>query len=513
MGYEHVGRAGEGLIVTPASSSLTRRVFSGSAQISLASALARAISLFTIPLLTRWLGPTAYGVLSLAATIVGLASTLALLGLDLAYARFFLEADHEAQPQVEAFCWGMVLLSSIVMTLMVSLGWYVLAEQWDFASRHAVSLFLIPAIVLTNLATLATTRARLAGAYKRLAFAILISAALAALFCLGVAAAGVRGPVPLLLSALIASLATVMFLGMPSLSSLWFYGHQLSGPRRWQLLRLGFSSAVSAPLYWLMASSDRWFLAGFSSAGELGIYSLASTLASTGLILNTAVTLTLFPEASRLYVHHSADERAQLARLFERLALALALVWVAIATLGPPALHLLTAPSFHSGSVFIPWLAAGVFFYGLAGLGNLPFFLIGKMEAVVFFWLLGAAATLGGDALLVPKLGGLGAAMAQAIAFALLALLTLSLGRRVLVMPIRWLLLGTAAVTALIWILIADAWMISAVWADLVVKSLGWVVFSTLFVALFLPETFRLYGTRLLTGFGHVWRHGSFKRF
>jgi O-antigen/teichoic acid export membrane protein len=482
--------------VPPVAHSLTRRVFSGSAQISLASALARGFSLLTIPLLTRWLGPTAYGVLSLAATIVGLASTLALLGLDLAYARFFLEADPQEQKQVEAFCWGTALLSSAVMTLVVSLGWSVLSTQWGFASRQSITLFLIPAIVLTNLATMATTRARLAGAYRKLSVAILLSAAIAAVFSLGLAAAGVRGAAPLLASALIGLLATLVLLGVPAVARFRGDDFSMSWPRRRELLRLGVSSAITAPLYWLMASSDRWFLAAYSSEAQLGIYSVAATLAATGLILNTAVTLTLFPEASRLYVQQSPGERVQLARLCERLALALLLVWAAIATLGPPVLRLLTAPSFHGGMAYIPWLAAGVLFYGLAGLGNLPYFLMGKMESVVLFWVMAVVVNLLSNWLLVPHLGGLGAAIAQALAFAVLALLTLNLGRHVLAMPIRWLWLGTAALSALVWIVISVLWSLREGWLDLALKSLGFAAFTVSFIAVFLPDSFRVYGPR-----------------
>jgi O-antigen/teichoic acid export membrane protein len=499
VGSQHVGRAGEALKVTPVSSSLTRRVVSGSAQISLASGVARGFSLLTIPLLTRWLGPTAYGVLSLAATIVGLTATLGLLGLDLAYARYFLEAEPQEQKQVEAFCWGTALLSSVVMTLVVSLVWSVLSQQWGFASRQSITLFLIPAIVLTNLATLATTRARLAGAYRKLAVAILLSAAVAALFSVGLAAAGVRGATPLLASALIGLLATLVLLGVPAVPMFRICVSSLSWPKRWQLLRLGVSSAITAPLYWLMTSSDRWFLAAYSSEAQLGIYSVSATLASSGLILNTAVTLTLFPEASRLYVQQSPEERAQLASLFERLALALALVWAGMATLGPPVLRLLTAPSFHGGTANIPSLAAGLFFYGLAGLGNLPYFLMGKMESVPFFWLMAAVLTLVGNWLLVPYLGGLGAAVVQTFAFAVLALLTLNLGRHILVMPIRWPWLVRAAFAALTWIVFCN-WLPfpNAFW-DLILKTLGMMVFSWCFVVVFLPGSSGLFRIKVNT--------------
>ncbi len=497
--------------MTPAEKSLNSRVFSGSAQISLASAIARCFSLLTVPLLTSWLGPTAYGVLSIAATIVNLFSTLALLGLDLAYARFFLEGDPHEREQVVAFCWGTALLSSVVMTLLVSLGWSLLSQQLGFASRQSITLFLIPAIVLTNLATMATTRARLSGAYRKLSVAILLSAAVAALFSVGLAAAGVRGATPLLVSALIGSLATLVLLGVPRVAMFRGGDISMTWPRRRQLLRLGVSSAITAPLYWLMTSSDRWFLAAYSSEAQLGIYSVASTLAATGLILNTAITLTLFPEASRLYVQKSFDVRTQLARLCERLALVLVLVWAAIATLGPPVLRLLTAPSFHGGIAYIPWLASGVLLYGLAGLGNLPYFLMGKMESLARFWVMTVVVNLLSNWLLVPHLGGLGAAMAQALAFAVLALLTLNLGRHVLAIPIRWLWLGTAALAALVWIVISVLWSLREGWLDLALKSLGFAAFTVSFIVVFLPDSFRLYGQRSRAWVAAIYR-GPFKR-
>jgi len=431
------------------SASLARRVFSGSGQISVANGLARLVSLLCFPLLSRWLGPAPYGVYSLAATMVGLASTAGLLGLDMAYARYYLDAQSPDQPAVEAYCWTRAAAAAVLCALPATLFWLVLSQRFTPLDRTTIAIFLPVAIVLSVLSTMATTRIRLKAQYGRLATAVASAAVASSLVSLLLAALGVRGVVPLLLGALTTSALSLLLLGLPALAGLHGTARRLNRTKRHELLKLGMSCAVTGPLYWLISSSDRWFLALNHSEAEVGIYSIASTLALMGIMVNSAVHLALFPEASRLVNQSSGDDTLRLARLWEQLAVVLLVVMVLVGSLGGPLLRLLTAPSFHSGTAYIPWLACGAFFYGLAGLGNLPFFLVGKMNRVAAFWGLTAGLCLILNSLMIPLFGGLGAAVAQMLTYLALSLLTLAAGRSLMALPLRWGRLGLALVLGL----------------------------------------------------------------
>ena len=451
--------------------SLARRVFSGSGQISAANGLARAVALLCFLLLSRWLGPAAFGVYSLAATFVGLASTVGLLGLDMAYARYYMDPQSQDRLEVEAFCWTSAAAASLLSAVLASLLWLLLSQRFAPLDRASVFVFLPLAIVLSVLATMATTRVRLQANYTRLAVAVAVSAVASALLSLLLAAAGLRGVLPLLLGALATSALCLLMLGMPPLRRLGSSGGRLNVARRRELLKLGLSCAVTGPLYWLTSSSDRWFLAWNYSEAELGLYSLASTLALVGILVNTAVHLALFPEASRLVSQSSGEQTVRLARLWEQLALLLLVVMLLVGSLGGPLLRLLTTPSFHSGAAYIPWLACGAFFYGLAGLGNLPFFLLGKMNRVAVYWGVAAALCLVLNGLLIPRFGAMGAAVAQMVTYLTVCGLILSSGQALMSMPLRWGRLCLALVIGLVALAGLASLRLAAPWLELIVNG------------------------------------------
>jgi O-antigen/teichoic acid export membrane protein len=155
-------------------------------------------------------------------------------------------------------------------------------------------------------------------------------------------------------------------------------------------------------------------------------------------MVNSAVHMVLFPEASRLVNKFGFDQINRVARLWEQLAVALVAVMIFAGSLGAPMLRLLSAPSFHGGTSYIPWLACSAFFYGLSQLGNLPFFIAGKMNKVAIFWSITAGLCLILNGLLIPRLGGLGAAVSQLLTYLVLSLFIITSGHSLMPMPIRW---------------------------------------------------------------------------
>lgn len=470
------------------SNSLARRVFSGSGQISVANGVARIVTLLCFPLLSRWLGPEAYGAYSLAATVVGLASTVGLMGLDMAYARYYLDTQKLDQPAVEAYCWTRAAAAAALSAFPATLFWLVLSQRVALLDRTTIAIFLPMAIVLSVLSTMATTRVRLQAQYGQLAAAVASAAVASSLVSLLLAALGVRGVVPLLLGAVTTSGLSLLMLGWPALAGLRGTARRLTRPKRHKLIKLGMSCAVTGPLYWFISSSDRWFLALNHSEAEVGIYSVASTFAVMGIMVNTAVHLALFPEASRLVDQSSDDETLRLARLWEQLAVVLLIVMVFFGSIGGPLLRLFTAPSFHSGTSYIPWLACGVFFYGLAGLGNLPFFLVGKMDRVAAFWGLAAGLCLILNSLMIPFLGGLGAAVAQMLTFLALGLLTLAAGRSLMSLPLRWGRLSLALLLGLAGLFVSACMTIANPFAELILQMMVSVLLGLFLAWLISPD-------------------------
>lgn len=480
-----------------AATSLSKRVIGGSGVITLASVGARLLAFATVPVLTRLLGPDAYGVAALAGTFVGLGSVFGLLGMDMAYARYFLQEDKAGRAAVERFCWRFSIFSGVGAAALAGTGGYVLGQRWLPDTYQWIAPYFFFAIIFSVLATMATTRTRIAGNFRKIAIVLFISALVSVAVTVIIAIAWRRDFWALLLGAAAVSVTTFALLGLPGRSTILSQSN-LPAKKKRAILGLGIAGGITAPMYWIISSGDRWFLAEYASAEILGVYFLASSVALVGLMLNSSLTLTWFPEASRLYGEQSTDSLASLGRLWGRLVAGLALVWVAVAAAGGDVLRLLAAPEFHVGAAYIPWLAGGVFFYGLAGLANTVYFLNGRMNIVAAFWIAGSVASVALNLWLVPTYSAHGAALVQCLSFALISFGIVIGSRKILPMPVNWPRLGACLTIALVaGAIMSPAWLGSPA-MSLVVKFPFGVAISVLMCAIIAPDW-------LQRGFSPLW--------
>ena len=124
----------------------------------------------------------------------------------------------------------------------------------------------------------------------------------------------------------------------------------------------------------------------------------------------------------------------------------MACIWLAVTAAGGDLVRLLTAESFHEGTFVIPFIAAGVFFHGVAQLSNTVYLLERRVHCTIFWWVSGAAANLALCFLLVPRFGLFGAASGQLVSLIAIAL-GLSMGTKWLLSQIRWMRLLVIALT------------------------------------------------------------------
>lgn len=126
--------------------SLTRHILTSSAQLTLANALARALGIISLPLLTHWLMPAAYGQAALASTLISLVSVVGLMGMDMSYARSYLSRAAPNGDPVEAFCWRFACGAALATGAVAALAWLV------HASNEATALPLLAAWIFVGAA-------------------------------------------------------------------------------------------------------------------------------------------------------------------------------------------------------------------------------------------------------------------------------------------------------------------------------------------------------------------------
>lgn len=400
--------------------SIARRVIGGSGLVAVAGGGARLLSLVTVPVLTPLLGPEPYGIVALVGTAVALGSTLGLLGIDMAYARFYLQSDETRRPAVEQFCWKFACSGCVLVAALLFLGWFFWGKDWQEYHR-GIALYSSVAVLASCAIVMMTVRVRLLGNYGRVALSMFLGSLAAAVVSIGAALFWRADFWALLVGSLAASFVTLLVLGIPT-GFLRFRASGLSHLTKRDIVYMGLAGAVTAPMYWVISSADRWVMARYIEPAEIGIFTIAASIAMVGLMLNSALTLTWFPEASRLYGEDGDAVLPHLGRLLGRLTTGLAVVWLAVAAAGGDALRLLAAPAFHGGATYIPWLAGGVFFYGLSSLANTGLFLQGRMKYSAFVWMTVAPLSILLNFVLVPLYGPLGAAIVQCASFGACAL-------------------------------------------------------------------------------------------
>ncbi|PZO06772.1 MAG: hypothetical protein DCF27_12105 [Lysobacteraceae bacterium] len=468
--------------MTSSETSLAKQVIGGTGVITVAGVAARLLALLTVPILTRLLGPAAYGVAALVGTVIALASVLALLGIDMAYARFYLQEKESQRAAVERFCWRFAASGAIVVALLTAGGWYWLGGRW-LDDHHSIAAYSVLAIGLSVAVAMTTTRIRLLGNYRRIAAALFLASVVSAIVSIGLVFLWRTDVWVLLFGAIAASITTLLVLGLPSRS--FFKPSHLPRNTKRAVVSLGVAGSITAPMYWVISSSDRWFLSYYMDAGEVGVYSVAATVAMLGLMLNSSLTLTWFPEASRLYGEQGAESLPSLGRMWTRLVTGLAIVWLAVAAAGGDVLRILAAPAFHPGAQYIPWLAGGVFFYGLASLANTALFLTAKMRFAAYMWSAGALLSACLYLVLIPYLGALGAAISQCISFSLTALGVLAVSHRLLPLPVPVFRLTIAlAITVGAGVVMAPEWAGQPVWSLVLKFPVGLLVAGIVFVVI-----------------------------
>jgi O-antigen/teichoic acid export membrane protein len=468
--------------------SLARRIFAGTGIIMLASGLVRAFSVVASPVLTRLLGPPAYGSASLVGTLVAFIGTVALLGIDMSYSRYYYGGVSAEPGAVERLCWRFALGSVSVLASVGALAWvYVLAPR--AGASPSLGVFVGIGGLLTVTGTMAEARMRLRGRYLRLSAAIVLSGVAATLASIGLALWWRRDAWPLLIGTAVGSLVAAGISGVPSPREL-LRPSGLTREQRRMVIGLGLPGAGTALMYWVLSSADRWVIAAYLPQSTLGTYAFAANLGMMGLMLNGAIMMVWFPEASRTYEADRAAAPALLGRLWSRMVALLALVWLAVAMGGGDMLRLLADPRFHSGAVYVPWVAGSVFFYGVAALAATGLVLNNDMRPVALWWIAGIAVSAALNLTLVPRVGAVAAAAAMCSAFAVIAVGVMWTAERWLPLRIEWrVLLPVLGGIAAAGVLGAPAWLASPA-ASLAAKLPVGAAAVALVVRLVAPDWF-----------------------
>ncbi len=413
-----------------------KRLLRSLAAYQVADVVSKFIAVLLLPVYTRYISPSGYGVVELLGNGVIFISILVRFGMIEAFLRFhFSDVDQARRDALARRAVAFLLVATTLAAAALAAAATPLSKL--ILGHTDTTIFLIAVLGLwafTNLELAyallrVDERVRAYAAASLINVAITIAASVVLVVGLGL---GARG---LLLGNYGAS--TLVLVGL-----WWTLRHRLAlgrgmpAERLGALLRFGLPTVPAEASVYALSIVDRYYIYHHRSARLAGLYSIAVKLAGAVAFIVRAFQYAWPPLA------YSVTDDAEAARLYGLITTYYVLIsgWVVagLTLLGRWVLRLLAAPAFFEGYRALPWLALGWAMYGLW----VVFLVIAGRAKVTTRNFPAAFAGLAANVillvLLVPPLGIAGAGIALCGAYVVMLGVMHLLTRRVFSVAFEW---------------------------------------------------------------------------
>ncbi len=384
-----------------------RKVFLDSVQYALGGLAYKAIALISLPILARLVSPAELGLLDLAVIVALVVSGLGTLGLDTALARMDAETP---DPDVWASA-GVVMIAGLLLVglvgavLSVPLSSILLAD-----AEHAgvIASGVLYGCVL-GACTMGLNIVRLRSRPRRYAtygFIIVLGEMAGALT---LAALGAPVPVIVMGWVLASAIGTaVLFIrehppiGRPSLTMVK------------RLLAFG-TPLVPAALVWILADvAVRSAVGRELGLDAMGMYGIALRIASVLTLIVAGFALAWHPF---LYRSGATEVRDLAYQAAIRLSAALGALAIVLASLAPEVVTVVAGPRYAGAATVVPALALGATLFGMVTLSAAVLGVDFNTRVLAIASGVGAAIQVVCSALLIDRVGLVGAGTATALGY------------------------------------------------------------------------------------------------
>lgn len=235
-------------------------------------------------------------------------------------------------------------------------------------------------------------------------------------------------------------LATVVFF---SLLSFYFY-------KRWNLLSTDISKdyirqaiAFGAPLIlheigkFAINQSDRLFLAKMVSVEEMGVYSVGYQVGMVILIVNTAFANFFSPFFFERMYRGKDKDKLEIIKVSYIFVLSLFLLLVLLTVLTPYFFTYLVGPRFARGAAYVFWVGLGYCFWGIYLVFTNYIFFHKKNKILAILAILNVSLNAACNYFFIQWFGAIGAAYATCLSFFVVAVIVAFIANKTYPMP--WL--------------------------------------------------------------------------
>lgn len=413
-----------------------RQLASESVIYGFAGVLNRFVSIFFVPIYTRVFNPEDYGLISLMTSGLTLASVFVVLALDNSAHRWFWDTEFEEDRKktIASWAWCQIVVSTALAVLVVALSDWLsrMVLHRDDAGMYVrmVALTLplgVLGVVVTNWFRMqrrpwATLVFSLGSSVFHIGTTILL------VVVLGRSLAGV-------FEAQVATAFLSTFIAAGLLRQ-WIHPRKFSWRRLKSMLAFGLPFIPAAVAFWVINSSNRYFLQAYLTPADVGVFEVGALIASGIALITSSFQQAWGPFA--LSIHRIPDAKQVYANILLVYLWITCFVGAALAVFASEILALLTTDAYVPARSIVAPLS---FSYVMIGLGYIavigatiakstgPYGIAVSIAALV-------AITL--NVWLTPKYGKEGSAFATLIAHSIVPMYVFRASQRLYPIPYRF---------------------------------------------------------------------------
>ena len=441
------------------------------------------VNFLLLPLYVRYLTPEDYGVLALLGAVEVIAKIFFRWGLDGSFMRFYYDAEEADARQRLASTIFFFLLATNGALLIASLTAAPLVAAAAAGHVRALQLVLINTFAMgfTFLPFHLLRMQNKAAQFSALTLARSVATVVLRIVLVVGLGMGVMGVV--LADVVVTALLMVVLVR-------WFVPlirPAFSREVLRETLRFGLPRVPHAAAQQVTAVGDKFLLALFRPTADIGVYSMG---VSFGLTLKLFLSAFEHAWAPFYYSNARQPDAPRIYSSVTTYALALlTLLTAGLSATGGDLLAAITGPDYARAGNVVAWTAVGVLCQGVYLLTSIGLNLTKHTEYYPVATIVASATNVGLNLVLIPRFGIIGAAWANAAAYALQAAVALRFSQRFY--PIRYegARLARVAVAGTIAVVAGNALPEMTPWAGVVAR--GSVVVALFGATLWLSGFFR----------------------
>ena len=393
-------------------------------------------SIVMLPIYTRHLSPSDYGVIELLSTTVDLFSVV--FGLRVGEAIFRYHASYEeARDKNEVVSTALILVACLTLfglLLLIGLGNELSLAVFG-TTKRATDMRLygitLPLSALVELAFISLRAEQRPWSFVALSTLRLVLQLSFNIYFVVIEHLRVSG---VIYSALLSGSVMFVVLALYTLSRT---GLRFSRSKARELAAFSWPLVLSAVATFFFTSSDRFFLRHFSNTAEVGIYSLGYRFGYLLLAMGWAPFSGIW-DSQRYVVLKSENPQAIFNKTFVVVSLTLVFGALGISVFAQDVLRIMSNRNFWNAYEVVPMIVVAYVFQAWTSFTNVGLLLHGKTMHTFYSTIAAAMIAAVGYVILIPRFGAIGAAVATLIGFAARFVWIYSVSQSSYNMGLRW---------------------------------------------------------------------------